>query len=54
MKWDKDSPVPFRGDGHTVLDFEKRFALEDEGVISPNDKWKWGYLDDTPIQLKII
>lgn len=53
LKWDADSPVTFRSDSHTVHDIEERFALEDAGLISPNDKWLWGYLKDTPIQLRI-
>lgn len=53
LKWDKDSPVSFKPDGHTVHDFDARFALEDEGIITPEDKWKWAYLADEPIQLKI-
>lgn len=53
LKWDNDSSVTFRSDGYTVHDFDARFALEDAGLISPNDKWLWGYLNDTPIQLKI-
>lgn len=44
LKWDADSPVTFHSDGHTVHDFDERFALEDEGLISPSDKWKWEYL----------
>ena len=53
LKWDLDSPVSFKPDGHTVHDFDARFALEDEGIITPQDKWKWAYLADEPIQLKI-
>jgi hypothetical protein len=52
LKWDLDSPVSFKPDGHTVHDFDARFALEDEGIITPQDKWKWAYLADEPIQLK--
>lgn len=51
MKWDSDSPVIFHADGHTVHDFDARFALEDEGFISPDERWKWSYLE--AIQLKI-
>ncbi len=43
LKWDKDSSVLFNY-GHTVLDYEKRFQLEDMGLIYPNDnrfRWKW-------------
>lgn len=53
LKWDLGSPVSFKPDGHTVHDFDARFALEDEGIITPEDKWKWAYLADEPIQLKI-
>ena len=31
LKWDEDSPVTFKADGHTVHDFDRRFQLEDEG-----------------------
>lgn len=53
LKWDKDSPTTFRADGHTVHDFDARFALEDEGLIRPTDKWRWDYLEDRPIQLRM-
>lgn len=46
LKWDKDSPVMFRADGHTVHDFENRFQLEDEGFIFPNEKFRWSMLDE--------
>lgn len=47
LKWDKDSPVTFKADGHTVHDFDRRFALEDEGLIYPDDKvFRWSMLDD--------
>ena len=46
LKWDKDSPVTFKADGHTVHDFERRFRAEDEGVIYPYDKvFRWEMLD---------
>lgn len=37
LKWDKDSPVTFHPDGHTVYDFDRRFALEEEGFIVPGE-----------------
>lgn len=47
LKWDKDSPVTFKADGHTVHDFDRRFAAEDEGLIYPDDKgFRWSMLDD--------
>lgn len=53
LKWDADSPVTFKADGHTVKDFDERFALEDQGLITPSENWKWAYLKDMPIQLKM-
>lgn len=46
LKWDSDSPVTFHADGHTVHDFDRRFQLEDEGLISADDKvFRWRMLD---------
>lgn len=46
LKWDNDSPVTFHADGHTVHDFDRRFQLEDDGLISPDDKiFRWSMLD---------
>lgn len=43
---DKDSPVTFRADGHTVHDFERRFQMEDDGLLSSDDKvFRWNMLD---------
>lgn len=54
LKWDKVSPVAFRSDGHTVLDFEKRFTLEDEGLLDAVDTtFRWSMLD-APLQYKMI
>lgn len=46
LKWDNDSPVSFHADGHTVHDFDRRFALEDEGLIDPTDRFRWAMLDE--------
>lgn len=46
MKWDKDSPISFKPE-HTVHDYDKRFQLEDMGVIYPNDRrFRWSCLTD--------
>ena len=45
LKWDVDSPVSFRPDGHTVLDFDRRFQMEDEGYIVPGEPFRWKMLD---------
>ena len=47
LKWDADSPFTFHADGHTVHDFDRRFQMEDEGMISADDKiFRWSMLDD--------
>ena len=50
LKWDADSAVTFHADGRTVHDFDERFALEDQGVVSAEEPWKWSYLEE--VQLK--
>lgn len=46
LKWDKDSPVSFKPDGHTVRDYDKRFQLEDEHLIQPDKRFLWKMLDE--------
>jgi hypothetical protein len=53
MKWEKDSPVTFHPDGHTVFDFDKRFQLEDEMLINPNKPFRWKMLDE-PLQYRMF
>lgn len=46
LRWDNDSPTSFKADGHTVHDFDRRFRLEDDGLISADDKvFRWDMLD---------
>lgn len=45
LKWDADSPVSFKADGRTVHDYDRRFQLEDEGLISQHEKFYWRMLD---------
>ena len=52
LKWDVDSPVTFHSDGHTVHDFDRRFQLEDEGLIFPDERFRWSMLD-SPIQMRL-
>ena len=48
LKWDLDSPVTFRSDGHTVHDFDRRFQLEDEKRIPTDSLFRWDMLDNPP------
>lgn len=52
LKWDKDSPVTFKADGHTVHDFDQRFLLEDQGIVSADEPWKWSYLKEVQLKLR--
>ena len=53
LKWDIDSPVTFRADGHTVRDYDRRFQMEDDGFISADDRWRWKMLDE-PRQYRLF
>ena len=53
MKWDLDSPVSFKADGHTVQDFDRRFQLEDEGFLVPGETFRWSMLDGD-LQLRLF
>ncbi len=47
LDWDKDSPVCFTANRQTLLDYEHRFRLEDDHLISPDDKiFRWSMLDE--------
>lgn len=49
LKWDNDSPVSFKPDGHTVHDYDKRFQAEDEGRVPIDRKFRWKMLkEDKP------
>lgn len=44
MKWDRDSPVSFHADGHTVHDFDLRFQAEDLDLVPKDRKFRWKML----------
>lgn len=44
LKWDNDSPIAFKPN-HTVHDYEKRFQLEDDGIINPDLPFRWDFLN---------
>lgn len=48
LKWDNDSPVTFKADGHTVHDFDRRFQMEAERKIPTDRTFRWSMLDDPP------
>lgn len=47
LEWDADSWCSFKADGRSVHDYDRRFQLEDEGLIFPDDKaFRWSLLDE--------
>ena len=53
LKWDKDSPVTFKGNGKTVHDFEKRFQMEETAKIPIDRTFKWGMMEDNTMTKRI-
>ena len=49
LKWDTDSPVTFKADGHTVRDYDDRFRMEDEGLIPDGKPFRWALLEETQL-----
>lgn len=49
LKWDNDSKRTFKADGHTVHDYDRRFAAENAGLIDPSAPFRWSMLDDETI-----
>lgn len=55
LEWDKESPIPFRHAGIgkrevTVSAFDKRFALEEAGLIPDQGFFRWSKLDEYAMQ----
>lgn len=48
LKWDKDSPVTFKADGHTVHDFDRRFEMEDFLLVPADRTFRWSMLENHP------
>ena len=41
LKWDDDSPTLFKQDGQPVHDYDKRFQMEDDGVLDMTKQFRW-------------
>lgn len=46
LKWDSDSPVTFKAGGRTVHDYDKRFAMEDAGLIDTSKRFLWEWVEE--------
>ena len=53
LQWDTDSPTTFKPDGHTVHDFEKRFVLEEKGLVPIGSSFQWEMLQDKNVLCQI-
>ena len=47
LKWDNDSPVTFKADGHTVHDYDRRFEQEEQGFVPKDNTFRWSMLDES-------
>ena len=55
LMWDKDSPVPFKADGHTVHDYDRRFQMEEERLVPTGRTFRWDMLTNPPaLQLSLF
>jgi 3'-phosphoadenosine 5'-phosphosulfate sulfotransferase (PAPS reductase)/FAD synthetase len=54
LKWDADSICTFKASGKTVHDFDERFRIEDEGFISPDEKFRWEMLDSGGVNYRLF
>lgn len=55
LKWDIDSPVCFKPDGHTVHDYDRRFRMEDDGLVPMDRTFRWEMLcNPTAVQLSLF
>lgn len=50
LKWDSDSPITFKADGHTVHDYDKRFEAECLGEVPSDRTFRWAMLDNRQIR----
>lgn len=53
LKWDVDSPVTFGAYGITLHDYDKRFELEDMGLIDPDRRFRWKMIE-TPYRKQVL
>ena len=54
LKWDNDSPITFKADGHTVHDYERRFEYEDLRLVPTDATFRWQMLyEDRQIMMEI-
>lgn len=54
LKWDNDSPVTFKADGHTIHDYERRFEYEDLRLVPTDATFRWQMLyEDRQMMMEV-
>lgn len=53
MKWDKDSSTTWGTDGKRLKDYEKRFQMEEGGLVPYDKTFRWKMLEQDHHQLKM-
>lgn len=53
LKWDVDSIITFGSDGRALHDYDKRFELEDMGLIDPDRRFRWKMIE-TPYRQQVL
>lgn len=48
LRWDTDSPVVFKPNGFSVHDYDRRFQMEDEGLVPMDSTFRWDMLNNPP------
>lgn len=54
LRWDSDSPTNFKPGGHTVHDYDVRFAMEERGLVPTDRKFRWAMIQDTALLSAVI
>jgi hypothetical protein len=54
LKWDDDSPVTFKADGHSVHDYDRRFEQEEQGLVPSDKTFRWSMLDEERQMMIVI
>lgn len=48
LKWDVDSPVCYKPNGHTVHDYDRRFQMEEDRLVPTDRTFRWDMLSNPP------
>lgn len=46
LKWDRESPVTFKTDCRSLMEYDTRFRLEEQGLLPMDRTFRWSMLND--------